>query len=103
MIHKKVSFQADNEKLSGETILANPDDLPQILILHGAGQATKERAKPLAERVVNETGQGVLAFDFSGHGESSGELNQSSLQKRVNEANAAWQFLAPDKQLLFLA
>jgi len=95
----KISFTVDGESLAGETILADSNALPQILILHGAGQATKERAKPLAQRIISETGQGVFTFDFSGHGESSGELVQSSLQKRVNEANATWQFLAPDKPI----
>ncbi len=91
----KVSFAVGQETLTGEVTGLNT--APQILILHGAGKATKERAQPLAAAIAQQTGQSIFAFDFSGHGESSGELKQSSLAKRVAEANAARQFIAPDK------
>lgn len=98
-MNSKVSFAVGPETLVGETIVMHSNDVARILILHGAGKATKERAQPLAKRIVTETGQGVFTFDFSGHGESSGQLNQSSLRKRVDEANAAWQFLSHDEPL----
>lgn len=88
-------FQVQDETLSGEIIGKDP----QLLFLHGAGGANKERARRLAKRIVDETGQGAFLFDFSGHGESTGELKQSSLKKRVDEADAAWQFLAKDKPI----
>lgn len=102
MQNLKINFVADHEKLVGEAILGGAG-APQLLFLHGAGQAHKDRAKPLAERIVNESGQGAFLFDFSGHGESSGELKQSSLKKRVSEANAAWQFLTRDNPITVFA
>lgn len=102
MQNLKINFVADHEKLVGEAILGGAG-APQLFFLHGAGQAHKDRAKPLAERIVNESGQGAFLFDFSGHGESSGELKQSSLKKRVSEANAAWQFLTQDNPIAVFA
>ena len=44
--------------------------------------------KPVSLKVNEEMISGVIAFDFSGHGESSGQLKQGSLEKRVHEAKA---------------
>jgi len=100
---RKVQIGAGQETLIGEFLTRNPDDAPQLLFLHGAGQANKERAKPLAEAIVDATGLGAFLVDFSGHGESSGELSASSLKKRTHEAEAAWPFLADDKPLAVFA
>lgn len=85
----RIDFQVGREKLVGELV----GSTPQLLVLHGAGQANRERAKPLIESITKETGRGAFLFDFSGHGESSGTLNSSSLQKRTAEADEAWKFL----------
>ncbi|SEQ93836.1 hypothetical protein SAMN04487983_1009165 [Streptomyces sp. yr375] len=56
-----------------------------VVLLHGAGNGSHERLLP----VVREfTGHGcrVLAFDFSGHGESSGALGELSLRRRFGQA-----------------
>lgn len=91
----KVNFETRNEHLSGQFVLAHEKAKPQILFLHGAGQATKERALPLMEKLTDE-GISSFSFDFSGHGESSGKLSESSLKKRVMEAESALTFLQPD-------
>lgn len=65
---------------------------PRILFLHGAGKATKERCLPLANRLATEYQLPSFAFDFSGHGASTGTLENSSLNKRVDEALAALEY-----------
>jgi pimeloyl-ACP methyl ester carboxylesterase len=55
---------------------------------HGAGKSTKERARPLLES-LSEVVPSIVTFDFSGHGESTGDLKHSSLHKRVLEARVA--------------
>jgi uncharacterized protein len=102
LFSQQIQFNAGNEKLVGETIVCQPHTRPQLMFLHGAGQATKERGRPLTEAIVETTGLGAFLFDFSGHGGSSGALSESSLKKRTEEAEVAWQFLAKDKpQALF--
>ncbi|MXM62861.1 alpha/beta fold hydrolase [Streptomyces sp. HUCO-GS316] len=53
--------------------------------LHGAGNGSKERSLPLLEEFTAH-GCNALALDFSGHGESSGELRELSLRRRFEQA-----------------
>lgn len=43
-----------------------------------------------------------MSFDFSGHGESTGELSASSLEKRVAEAAHMLQFCDTTKPLIIV-
>jgi uncharacterized protein len=88
-----VTFRAGDEMLSGRFIRpAGYQVAPRILFLHGAGKATKERCLPLANRLAAEYQLASFAFDFSGHGTSTGTLENSSLDKRVEEAIAALEY-----------
>lgn len=89
---RKVYFRVGNETLVGLSCGSAPLQQPRILFIHGAGQATKEKFLPIAER-LNEHGLPSFCFDFSGHGESTGTLQNSSLKKRTQEAEAALQYL----------
>lgn len=92
----KVSFKVGKENLSGlffknETIVNRGN----ILFLHGAGEAQKDKVFKLASTLL-ENQISSFAFDFSGHGESSGNLHESSLQKRVDEALGALEQFTTD-------
>ncbi|MET9828707.1 alpha/beta fold hydrolase [Streptomyces sp. NPDC006385] len=58
-----------------------------VVLLHGAGNGSKERLLPLLAEFVSRGCRG-LAFDFSGHGESTGELRELSLRRRFEQAVA---------------
>lgn len=58
-----------------------------VVLLHGAGNGSKERLLPLLAEFVSRGCRG-LAFDFSGHGESTGELRELSLRRRLEQAVA---------------
>ncbi|MGW1952008.1 phosphotransferase [Streptomyces sp. NPDC001920] len=58
-----------------------------VVLLHGAGNGTKDRLLPLLGEFVSRGCRG-LAFDFSGHGESTGELRELSLRRRMEQAVA---------------
>jgi len=88
----KVSFSAGEERLAGNIIYGDGESKPRLLFLHGAGKATKERSSYLAFELAKH-GIGSFSFDFSGHGESSGRLEESSLKKRLAEASVALHFL----------
>ncbi|MET9787844.1 alpha/beta fold hydrolase [Streptomyces canus] len=64
------------------------------VLLHGAGRGSKERLLPLLDEFVAH-GCRALAFDFSGHGESSGELAELSLRRRFEQAVAVIDAHAP--------
>lgn len=96
-MEKRFTFVAGSETLAAVSY-TKWEELPHVLSLHGAGPATKERVKYLAPLFL-EKGFSMLAFDFSGHGESTGSLNESSLQKRIDEAHEAMKLLDPNAKL----
>src|SRR3989338_378853 len=85
MEQRKFEAQAGEETLSIK-ILGNAMK-PSFVFLHGAGIGKKERIETISESLVS-VGVSVLSFDFSGQGESSGKISESSLSKRVDEAYA---------------
>lgn len=102
MIQKSFRFSIQGEEIA-TTILSKdslPEQKPRFVFLHGGGNGTKERiyniASPLLDNNVN-----LLAFDFSGQGESTGDLKKSSLQKRTQEANEiVHQFASTDPLIM---
>jgi len=86
-----ITFSAGQETLSGRLSLSRNQAKPTVLFLHGAGISNKDRYYPLSHHLL-EKGVSSFAFDFSGQGESTGHLQKSSLEKRVQEAETALQF-----------
>ncbi len=78
-------FQVGGEKISGYSFGDAPS--PDFLMLHG-GLKPASNYFYLAEK-LHSMNISSFAFDHSGHGQSTGQLNQSSLKKRVNEAHEA--------------
>ncbi|WP_434975661.1 alpha/beta hydrolase [Streptomyces bluensis] len=80
----------DGERLSG---VVSGDDgglepAATVVLLHGAGvNGSKERLLPLLDEFAARGCRG-LAVDFSGHGESTGELRELSLRRRFEQAAA---------------
>lgn len=56
-----------------------------VVLLHGAGVGNKARLLPLLQEFLARGCRG-LALDFSGHGESTGELRELSLRRRFEQA-----------------
>lgn len=80
-----IQLQVGAEMLSGIILRTDPVKLPDFVFLHGAGTGNYTRVFGMAPALI-ENGHSILAFDFSGHGKSSGILKESSLQKRTDEA-----------------
>lgn len=59
----------------------------QALVLHGAGEANRARMQPLREKLL-ERNIGSVAFDFIGHGDTGGGIEESSLMSRTLQASA---------------
>ncbi|MEV5574790.1 alpha/beta fold hydrolase [Spirillospora sp. NPDC052269] len=75
----------DGERLSG-VCGGDPSGVTAV-VLHGAGASSRQRLLPLVREFVARGCRGI-AFDFSGHGESSGELGELSLRRRFEQAVA---------------
>ncbi|MFE3249348.1 alpha/beta fold hydrolase [Streptomyces sp. NPDC059209] len=75
----------DGERLSGVSG-GDPSGVTAV-VLHGAGTSSTERLIPLVREFAAHGCRGI-AFDFSGHGESTGELSESSLRRRFEQAVA---------------
>ncbi|MFK4102787.1 alpha/beta fold hydrolase [Streptomyces sp. NPDC019531] len=87
------THEHDGERLSG-VYGGGPAGAPIAVLLHGAGNSGKERFLPLLDEFVAH-GCHALAFDFSGHGESSGELAELSLRGRFEQAVSVIDAHAP--------
>lgn len=90
MLTKQITFKVDEETLAGTIINSqNNNSKPNVIFLHGAGSSVKETLITSFAQPIVDNNYNILALDFSGHGQSSGELKKSSLKKRVIEAQAA--------------
>jgi hypothetical protein len=81
------THECDGERLSGVYGDGGGAGAATAVLLHGAGHGSKERLLPLLAE-FGAHGCPALAFDFSGHGESSGALGESSLRRRFEQAVA---------------
>ncbi|MFI6206466.1 alpha/beta hydrolase [Streptomyces sp. NPDC051041] len=90
------SHEHDGELLSGVYGGADGGEpgRPTAVVLHGAGTGSKERLLPLLAEFTAHGCRG-LAFDFSGHGDSTGALRESSLRRRFEQAVAVIDAHAP--------
>lgn len=95
------THEFDGEQLSGVSALPGTDapftegdapegDAPEgpasdVVVLHGAGNGSKAPLVPLLQEFAAR-GHRALAFDFSGHGESTGRLGELSLRRRFDQA-----------------
>ncbi|MEU0252564.1 alpha/beta fold hydrolase [Streptomyces sp. NPDC006184] len=93
------SYAYDGERLSG--VSAGPAGRATAVLLHGAGNGSKERLSPLLADFAAR-GCRALAFDFSGHGDSTGALAQLSLRRRYEQAVAVLDAHAPADEPLIL-
>ncbi|MFE7706886.1 alpha/beta hydrolase [Streptomyces sp. NPDC057486] len=68
---------------------------PTAVLLHGAGTSDTSRLTGLLSDFAAR-GHHALAFDFSGHGDSSGRLSELSLKRRFAQARAVIDSRVPD-------
>ncbi len=97
--HREFIHTTDGEELSCTSIAPQGAPRPnRVVIMHGAGTGSKQRNIPLA-RDFADVGHPTLAFDFSGHGQSTGQLSMLSLERRFIQARSVIDEFAPDGPL----
>ena len=77
----KIDFK--HHTLIGDII--GDEAISNLLILHGAGNGTRDRFLELRNS-LSDANHTSLAFDFIGHGETGGELADSGLKLRTEQA-----------------
>ncbi|MFE9609576.1 alpha/beta hydrolase [Streptomyces sp. NPDC006012] len=86
---RRSTVRCDGELLSCVRLVPAPDasadGRPAVVFLHGAGTSAKARFTGLMAEAAAR-GHEALAFDFSGHGESTGTLPELSLRRRFHQA-----------------
>jgi pimeloyl-ACP methyl ester carboxylesterase len=88
MKESSVTLKVGNEDIKGKLFIIDKSRKSDVISLHGAGQSTKERIVYLLKGLEDRIEFNAGIFDFSGHGESTGKLEESNLEKRTNEASA---------------
>lgn len=88
-MRKKISrqhiFQVDAGTCTLIGDIISDSSPPQVLILHGAGNANRGHFRLFREQLlIHEISS--AAFDFVGHGDTGGELKSSSLISRTRQA-----------------
>jgi uncharacterized protein len=86
------TFQADGETLAYTHYVPLREPREVALSLHGAGPAGREQIRYLAEHLTSN-GSSLFSFDFSGHGESTGHLTESSLSRRARRTVPALRMM----------
>nr|WP_229897755.1 alpha/beta hydrolase [Streptomyces finlayi] len=97
------TLPCDGEVLSCVTVrpvIPAPAPLA-VLVLHGAGNGDKQSPAVLAAAFADR-GHHALAFDFSGHGDSTGTLGGLSLRRRFEQARTVVDTCLPTDAPLVL-
>jgi uncharacterized protein len=82
-------FTADGQRLAATRTIPPDGGEPDVLALHGLGAtSSRHRVRYLLDPLT-ELGHGAVTFDFSGNGDSTGELERSTLRGRREEALGA--------------
>ncbi|MEU8890186.1 alpha/beta hydrolase family protein [Streptomyces sp. NPDC048442] len=80
----------------------SPSEPLAAVVLHGAGNGDKQSPTVLATHLAARGHHG-LAFDFSGHGASTGRLSELSLERRFEQARTVVDSQLPtDRRLLLI-
>ncbi|WP_433261040.1 alpha/beta hydrolase [Actinosynnema sp. CS-041913] len=91
---EELDFDVDGEKLVATKVLAAADRPPVVVHLHGLGATANRHGVRYLLDELALGGTSSLTFDYSGNGDSTGELTGTTLGRRFAETVAAARHLA---------
>jgi uncharacterized protein len=94
-------FRLGHDSIAFSRYLAASPTRHTLVSFHGAGPAGRERMDYIC-RYLQDRGTSSFTFDFTGHGDSSGRLSDSSLIKRSEEARMAIELSGFDSPSIFV-
>jgi hypothetical protein len=89
---------AGKEIITCSVDYADVERTPSVICLHGGGPTGRHSTRYLAA-ALQAQGKSVIRFDFSGQGDSTGEMAESSLAKRLAEAKSVLDYFGPDDKI----
>ena len=96
-MEKCVSFRnSKGQMLAGVLhIPENAEKSPAVILCHGfsGDKVGKYRLRVRLARALSEKGFAVFRFDFSGHGDSEGEMDDISLVQELDDLECAIEYL----------
>lgn len=84
MLTENFQVKTEFETLIGTINYGKNKQPPTVISLHGGGPSNRNTTKYIAEYLAKKD-LTVIRFDYSGQGESTGLMKESSLSKRLNE------------------
>ncbi len=96
------SLSAGAAALRGSVTRGMAHGPPRLLALHGGGQSSRHGVRYLLDGLARG-GVPSASLDFSGHGESSGQVEGSSLRERMEQAAAVAAHVAPQQPMSLMA
>ena len=72
---------------------AEPPVSPLVVICHGFGGGKDAGLIPRLVRRLHDVGIASLRFDFPGHGESGGDIAETTISRAVEDLRAVWDTL----------
>ena len=101
---KGVSFTVAGKKLKGLIVEASNSDFSTLLI-GGGGHIPHREYYGAWQSQLADMGMSSMSFDFRGVGASEGELDETGLQTRLEDARGATQYLKelyPNRRLCIM-
>jgi pimeloyl-ACP methyl ester carboxylesterase len=89
---------AGKEIIACSVDYAGVERIPSVICLHGGGPTGRHSPKYLATALQSK-GKSVIRFDFSGQGDSTGEMARSSLAKRLAETQSVLDYFGPGDKI----
>lgn len=86
MVETEFSVPFHEDILHGTITGQTWHTIPRVLFLHGGGASTSSLGSRYLRCALADQGIASAAFDFSGHGRSTGRLENASLRRRTDEA-----------------
>lgn len=80
-------------KLHGILIIPEAKNFPLIIICHGYASSAGSRTRLELSRQLLQKGIASFGFDFTGCGESEGELHQLTVSQGVEDLTAAYSYV----------
>ncbi len=97
MITAEFNFTSGEHRLAGTKVLADNRRPAEIIHLHGLGPTADRHGVRYLLDELAEHGYGSITFEFSGNGDSTGVLKESTLGVRRAESLAAAAHLGYDQ------
>ncbi len=95
-----INVDYNGHKIVADIMSANSE--PQVLCLHGAGISNRKIFDSI-RKLLGEDNISSCALDFIGYGDTGGELNQSSLKSRTEQAQVVIEKANVIKPLIVIA